>query len=303
MRVSVEPAVYVSDLMTTAAASAAAVLCLRAGRRQRGAMRRFWWLLSAACAAWAVGEAIWGVYDLILQEEAPIPSWADVGYLSAIPLAAAGLLAHPAMRGGGTRTVRSLLDGLVAAAALLFISWTMVLEPLGKSIDYSTAGGLVALAYPVGDVVIAWFVILAVRGASDDRRSLFCLLGGLLTLGFADSAYTYLVGVQGFESGGWLDAAWIAGYLMIALGAWVARPGAVAVRASHSPSTSLAPILAPFIPVLAALIVIGAQTHLGHPPDRVGLFAAFGLIVLVLVRQVLVIVDVAAGMARPEPAR
>ena len=35
--------------------------------------------------------------------DVPVPSWADVGYLSAIPLTVAALVVHPATRGSGTR--------------------------------------------------------------------------------------------------------------------------------------------------------------------------------------------------------
>lgn len=60
------------------------------------------------------------MYDHVLREEVPVPSWADVGYLS----------------------------------SLLFLSWTFVLGPLWQSTDLTTAGGLVALGYPFGDVVV-----------------------------------------------------------------------------------------------------------------------------------------------------
>ena len=54
-----------------------------------------------------------------------MPSWADVGYLSAIPFAVAALVAHPATGGGGTRKARSLFDALLVATALMFLSWTL----------------------------------------------------------------------------------------------------------------------------------------------------------------------------------
>ena len=65
--------------------------------------------------------------------EVPAPSWADLGYLSAIPLTVAALVVHPATKGSGTRKARSVFDGLVIATALLFLSWTLVLGPLWRS--------------------------------------------------------------------------------------------------------------------------------------------------------------------------
>ena len=44
------------------------------------------------------------------------------------------------------------------------------------------SGGLVALGYPFGDVVIVFFILVAVRGMTVHDRALWCLLGGLLLM-------------------------------------------------------------------------------------------------------------------------
>jgi len=76
-----------------------------------------------------------------------------------------------------THRARSVLDGMVIATALLFVSWTLVLGPLWRSTDLTTLGGLVTLAYPFGDVVIVFFIVLAIRGMTGENRSaLWCLL-------------------------------------------------------------------------------------------------------------------------------
>jgi hypothetical protein len=53
-------------------------------------------------------------------------------------------------------------------------------------------------------------------------------------------------------------------------------------------------LVAPFLPVLAALVVVGVHVQLGHVLDRVTLVAAFVLVGVVLVRQALLIVDLLA---------
>ena len=136
---------YVSDYGQILAPLAAAATCLHIGLRRRE-RRVFWWLLAGSCGAWMSGQLIWTVYDLARPEGPPIPSWADVGYLAFIPLAAGALLCHPGIRGSGMRKARSLLDGLAIAVALLFLSWTSVLGPLWRSSDLTTLGGLVTLA-------------------------------------------------------------------------------------------------------------------------------------------------------------
>jgi hypothetical protein len=283
---------YVDDLATALAALTATVLCAQAGSRQTGDLRRFWWLLAAACGAWTLGEAIWAVYDLVLRESVPVPSWADVGYLGAIPLAVIALVCHPAVRGSATQKARSVLDSLTIATALLFLSWTVVLGPLWRSTDLSTLGGVVAFAYPFGDVVIIFFIVLAIRGmTAGGRMGLWCLLAGLLALALSDATYSYLAGVKGYETGSLIDTGWFVGYLGIALGAYCsdARDGLVRKPAFAVPGR--ASLVAPFLPVLGALSVAAIKIQLGHPLDDVSAITAFGLVALVLARQGLLVLD------------
>ena len=93
---------YFDDIVTALAALSACVACLLAARRQSGADRRFWVLLGLALGAWTCAEVIWAAYDLVLHLAVPEPSFADVGYLGAIPLAAAALSATPLFTPKGT---------------------------------------------------------------------------------------------------------------------------------------------------------------------------------------------------------
>jgi hypothetical protein len=283
---------YFDDIATAAAAIAAGVICGRAGMRHRGRSRAFWWLLAGASAGWALGEVVWGFYELVLRTDVPAASWADAGYLAAIPLAGAALLIHPAVHGRVVGMTRSVLDGLVIATALFFVSWLFVLEPLQRTSDLSTLGGVVTLAYPAGDIVILFLVVLVIRGAtSGSRRDLWWLLGGLLAISLSDSVYAYLTQVKGYESGNILDVGWFAGYLAIALGAYGARTRVASRAALEAPSLSTAALIAPFLPLFAALCLMPIQIQLGHELDGVALTTAFVLVGLVLLRQALLLVD------------
>jgi hypothetical protein len=143
----------------------------------------------------------------------------------------AALLAHPALRGTGVRQARVVFDGLLVATSLLFLSWTFVLGPLWQSTDLTTAGGLVALGYPFGDVVIVLFVVLAVRGMTrEGRLPLWLLLGGLLAMALADSTYAYLVETGRNVTGHLIDSGWVVGYL----GGPLPATGARALRAQRA---------------------------------------------------------------------
>lgn len=283
---------YVDDLATVAAALIATVACVRAARRQEGRLRLFWWLIGGALAAWTLGEILWAYYDLVVGD-VPAASWADAAYLAALPLTAAALLVHPALRGRASGKTRALVDGLVLAAALFFLAWTLVFEPVRQQTDLSSLGGLVTLAYPLSDVVIIFLVVLVIRGTTGgDRRDLWCLLAGLLLIAFSDAIYTYLTNVTNYSSGNIIDTGWFAGYLTIALGALsVQTKPAFERRAAPSQALSPAAIVAPFVPMLAALLFAAIKIELGHKLDRVTLTVAFALVGLVLVRQALLLID------------
>ncbi|HYM45541.1 MAG TPA: hypothetical protein VES65_05195 [Solirubrobacteraceae bacterium] len=286
---------WVDDGVTPLAALIACVLCFRARARHRGRMRLFWSLLGCATALWTLAEVIWGCYALILDVAVPVPSWADVGYLSAIPFAVAALVVHPATGGGGTRKARSVFDGLVVATALMFLSWTLVLGPLWHSADLSTWTGVVTLAYPFGDVVIVFFIVLAIRGMTGaDRLPLWCLLAALLVMALSDSTFTYLTEAGRYTSGNPVDIGWIAAYLGIALAAFSSRPSSALVPRAEYSRPSLASLISPLLPVLLALAVAAVQIRLGHHLDRAAWLMAFGLIALVLARQGLMVLELLA---------
>jgi hypothetical protein len=285
-------ATWVGDAGTFSGAFIACLFCIGAARRHEADLRRLWWLLAAACGAWTVGELIWGLDELILDKD-PTPSLADAAYLAAIPLALAGLLSHPVMQAGVARKARAALDGMVLATSLLFLSWTLVLGPLWRSSDLTTLGGSVNLAYPFGDVVIVFFVVLIARRIDTRDRLVFsCLLGGLLAMALTDTGYAYVAQVRGYETGGLMDAGWVVAYLAIALGAYFSRTVERPRHAAESLEPTPASFLAPFPPMLAALSVAAIELQLGNRLDGIAWATALALVVLVLARQALLVVEV-----------
>jgi hypothetical protein len=283
---------YFDDIVTALAALSACVACLLAGRRQSGSERRFWVLLGSALGAWTFAEVIWGVYDLVLNTAVPVPSWADVGYLGAIPLAAAALLCHPGMRAAGSYKTRATLDGLAIGTALLLLSWTFVLGPLWRHTDLTTAGGIVALTYPFGDMVIIFLIVLSVRSmTATGRRPLLWVLVGLFAMAVSDSTYAYLVEVGRFSTGNLVDIGWVVGYLAIAVGASGEAGQTVRAPSELPTEASLASLVTPYVPVLLALSVITFQMELHHHVDRFSWLTGLSLTLLVIARQALVLVD------------
>ena len=283
-----------TDLITPLAAGAAAAASLRASRRHHGRHRAFWLLMAVASLLWAAAETTWAVYELGLDREVPTPSWADIGYLAAVPVAAAALLVHPASHATSTGRSRSVLDGLAVATALLLLTWSYALGPLWAVSDLSTAGGLVAVAYPFTDVVLVFLVVLVImRSDTGDRTPLWWVLGGLVVTAGADSVYTCLAATDTYVSGQVLDVGWIGGYLGIALGGYSAqvRPEVTSPDPAVALVSPLASAVAPYVPILLALLVLPWLTTTGGGLSVTEWLLALSLVALVLVRQLLVAVD------------
>ena len=287
---------YIDDLGTLAAAVITSTLCARAAARHQGRLRSFWGLLAVATGLWALGELLRGVYDLILSGPVPVPSWSDAAYLAAVPVAAAALLAHPAVRARATGKARAILDGGVIAAAVFFIAWVLLLGPLWRSTDLSTLGGIVTLAYPSGDFVLLFLIVLLIRGTTDrDRLDLWFLLVGLVAMTASDAVYAYLVEVADYSTGNLVDIGWVAGYLAMAAAAYAARPQPATTAARAEPTLTRAALLAPFAPLLTALTLAAIEAHVAHHLDRVAWTTAVVLVVAVLLRQLLLAADLYAG--------
>jgi hypothetical protein len=184
---------------------------------------------------------------------------------------------------------------MVIAAALLFLSWTLVLGPLWRTADLSTWTGIVTLAYPFGDVVIVFFIVLAIRGMTGGNRlTLWCLLTALLAMALTDSTFTYLNEVANYTGGDVIDSGWIAAYLGIALAAFSSRSGTAAMPTAEHSMPSLAALTYPLLVVLIALSVTAVEIRLGHHLDHAAWVMAVGLIALVLTRQGLMVRELLA---------
>jgi hypothetical protein len=119
-----------AQLLAPLAAAASSAWAAASGS---GRTRRAWALLAASAGSWAVGQATWVWYEHLARRELPFPSLADIGYLAAIPLAAAAMLAFPGRAERAALQARSLLDGAVIAASLLYTSWALVLGPVFRA--------------------------------------------------------------------------------------------------------------------------------------------------------------------------
>ena len=280
----------VDDVGELLAAVVAAVVC-GAAARQAPSGRASWALLAASSVAWAAGEAVWCYYDLIRAVSVPFPSLADVGFLSAVPLACAALVLFPGALRRPAHRVLGLLDGCVVATAMLFASWATILGPLYRAHHGGPFKLALSLAYPLGDVVMLSLVVIVItRAGAQHRVSLALVMTGIVAFAVADSAFSYLTEVTSYGNGSILDSGWVAGYLLIALGALRAAtaPAPAAPRVGTASATSQ---VAPYAPVLVVLAVTAVDLMRGRHVEPVTWVMALVLVLLVLVRELVRLED------------
>src|SRR5919199_5508945 len=178
-------------------------------RMHRPARRTPWYLFAAAQACSGVGDVLWWVYADVLRTE-PFPSLADVFYLVAYPLFAAGLFLLVRGRTQG-RDLGGLLDAMIIAAGLGLLSWTFLMRPIAADDSLDLTGQLVSLAYPLADVVLLAMLARLLTSPGARTASFRLLTVALLTLLVADVGYAALTSFASYD-GGAVDALWIASY-------------------------------------------------------------------------------------------
>jgi hypothetical protein len=212
-----DAAAWVSDLTLTTLAAVAAVVLARAAARHPVGQRLPFALLSVGCALWGLGEGTWSWYELVLRREVPFPSPADIAYLAAAPVVGAGLLALSRGIRQRSHRARAALDGVLLAGSCLAVGWVVLLAPVARQAEGGLWAVVVAVAYPVTDLVLMTVALLAARnGVPGRRQALLLVAGAALAMALADSAFTLLELTGRYSSGGLVDGGWVVGYLLFA---------------------------------------------------------------------------------------
>ena len=279
--------VSIDDIGEAVAAFVAAASCGFASARTSGRTRVAWGLFALSALSWAVGEVVWSVYEVGMGVEVPFPSLADAGFLVAIPFAVAGVLAFTSAPTRLATRGETVLAGSIVALSLLFVAWAAGLSNVYATSTQSLATQVIALAYPVGDIIIATALVVALRRARRaDVGRMLLLIGGLACNALADSAFAYMTanGTYGVL-GSALDTGWVVGYLLIALAPlWPARP--TGTEAPEGP-IELWQLGLPWVAVLAAAVTVIRMGALGQTLDPFASALAGGIGVLLVANQVL----------------
>ena len=276
----------------TLVALTAAAACTIAALRHQQRTRIAWALIGASALSWGLGQSVWSYYELVRGRPVPFQSFADLGYLGAVPLAAAGVLCFPSAPSRATSLLRTILDALLIAGSLFIISWATVLGTVYRAGSQGLLAQLISLAYPAGDIVIGTIVlIVASRAPRANRWPLVLLAGGLTANLLSDSAFAYLTATNTYGSGNVSDTGWAAGYLLIAIAGLRAASTRPATPQANDGTTGRIWLMLPYLPIAGAAIVAIVEESLPGEIDPVIFWSMMVVIVGVVLRQYLMLVD------------
>ncbi|WP_369212183.1 putative bifunctional diguanylate cyclase/phosphodiesterase [Streptomyces flavofungini] len=303
-------ALIMGDFGLSIAAAAAAVSCFRYSRTRRSRFRPAWLLFALSSAMAAVGNGVWGWYEVVLDRDVPSPGFADLFFLCFAPPAIIGLLVlakRPVTKAGWGCLA---LDSWLIGGSLLTISWSLALAHTAQFEGQSVAHAALSLAYPLLDIALVSMVLaLHFRRSSAHRAAVNTAIGALAVTVMCDALFTSPLLHASYRSGQMLDAGWFAGSLLLAYAPWAApwhvrgEDGQPHARVAYDsgpeePKTAgtrpIAGSLAALTPYLAAAVcTLGILYNVlnGRSVDRVVLFTAGTVVLALVVRQGIMLLD------------
>src|ERR671921_2987190 len=265
-------------------------------------------LLGLGILSWVLGQAIFTYYEWVLGQPPPLPSIADVGYLSVYPFLLLGILLLPARPIPVASRTRIALDGLMIMTGAVTFSWYFILGPVMQQGSETILAKAVSSAYPLADIVlIACLIILASRPEEHNLLPAVSLLAlGLTLIVVADSNFAYWSLHDAYATGTLPDVGWSLGYMLVALGAFAARlapseeettssepgdtPSTVSTLTEQRVWTSLLPYV--LVPAVGVLVVYAWRTSAGGSSLATGVYIGGAVLIsLMLLRQLLTIVE------------
>ena len=261
----------------------------------RPTRRAPWLLLAAANLSFAVGQLSFLVVTQVRHQAVPFPSLDDLFCLATYPLYAVGLLIFIRRRSAGYDR-RSLLDALTLTVGLALLSWVFLIVPYVNNASLTWLQKAVAIAYPLGDVlVLAMLARLLAPGAWRSRALQLLTLGSVGLLA-SDVAFGAIQLYGTFRVGTLTDLGWAVFYA--AWGAAALHPTMTEltqpVTRPRAPSSAVRLTLIMLASLIApAVLLAEAVQHRVHDAGVIAVSSAL-LYILVLSR----LADVAAALRR-----
>ncbi len=248
------------------------------------AQRPAWLAMGAGLLCWSLGELY---FSLFVEGHGNAGgggvSPADGLYLAMYPCM---YIALTLLVGSHLRELRISiwLDGLIAGLAAATLAAAIVLPPIVEGASGDVASVAVSLAYPIGDILLLIFTIVAL-GITGWRPGRVWLLiaASMLLNAIADSVYLYQTATDTYHADTWLESLWPAAAVLLAVAAWAPWP-----RLPRRRIEDWRLVLVPAVSLLAALGVF-VYGNLHHQLTLPALILAIATVLAVCARLMLTV--------------
>jgi diguanylate cyclase (GGDEF)-like protein len=265
-----------------------------------------WWMLAGGLFCIAAGDFAYALYERLTNGPAPFPSLADALYLAGCPLIGLSMVLLVRARTAGRDRV-SWIDATIVASGFGLLSWTFLMAPTASSNELTWLGRLVALAYPVWDVLFLALLVRLLAGLGARLPALRLLAGAAaLWLGY-DTVYALVLQYGSYDQGLFIDVPWLLGFVLF--GATGLHPSmAELTQPVAQPHTRLswrrlalltgASLIAPLLLLSQTVLARGRVDGLAIGAASMLLFLLVVLRIVGLVRQVEEQAEQLAALAR-----
>jgi two-component system cell cycle response regulator len=177
--------------------------------------RAAWWCIAVAFACWTGGDLAWVV--LPASSDSPITEGL---YLVFYPLCIAGA-ALLLSQGSERVAARMWIDGLLAALTAAALIVTLAFDPIVAATHGDATEVAINLAYPLGDLVLVGFVLIAFATQAWRPGRGWALFGfGMALSAVADTLYLYQDAVGVYHDGSIVDVLWPTALMSCSWAAW-----------------------------------------------------------------------------------
>ncbi|WP_052432492.1 putative bifunctional diguanylate cyclase/phosphodiesterase [Streptacidiphilus carbonis] len=284
---------FMGDFGLSGAALTASLSCLVYGCTAAGRHRPAWLCFGLSSLMVAVGNGVWGWYEVVLRVPIPTPSIADYAFLMFAPPAILGLLLLAKRPRNAAGWLCLALDGWLIAGSLLTLSWSLALARTAHGDSGSPLRLSMALAYPVLDILLVSMVLgLRFRSRDSNRAAVHTAMVALALTVLCDALFTSQALRDAYHSGQLLDAGWFTGSMLLAWAPWARPSGGGAAAAGGRPRvastfSALTPYAAAGVCTVGLIYNAFAQRQL----DRFVLIVACTVVFALILRQGIMLLD------------
>ncbi|WP_172252413.1 putative bifunctional diguanylate cyclase/phosphodiesterase [Saccharibacillus deserti] len=211
---------WLANLLNLIPAAVGAFVLWLVFRKSAASLRTFWMLMLLSCAAYALAMMFWLWDALSPAYEIGLPGPADYLWFIEGLLIFSALLLLNYRQLKGLHALRLLLDASIFMTTAIALSWIVLIEPLYTQ---AVASGdlifiILNISYPVQDLSFLFLLTLLMlsSGHAIAAKVQQMLLGAVLLFIAADSVYLYLLSIEAYQIGSFIDPLWSMSLIAIA---------------------------------------------------------------------------------------